>query len=456
VALCDGDPSTITRPGWWSKISHCPDVEAGYTELFTGQVVRRIDITVAASDYQATLDDLDNNYSGSTASADLDSLPTPIWIPATIKYADKTWTQVGLRWKGHASLKGAWQRGVRKLAFSLQFDKYEDSHPELDNQRFYGFKKLSFSNGYNDPSLIREKTAASIFRAAGVPAARSSFAAVYMDWGKGAVYLGVYTIVEDPSDQMLTSQIGKSGGNLYKPWGVPAKWLSLADVSQTDIQTYFEKQTNSSDADWSDISAALTALHADRTDAATWRQNLEKVFNVTSFIKTLAVNQVIVNWDSYGCMHHNYLVYANPKDDSRFLWMPWDLNESMKATVQSGCPAPGSVMLDEIVNADASIDSNWPLIEFILGDSQYRAVYKAQLRAVLDGAFASDTVTAQMQADYNLISPYVIGPTATEVFPYTNTTAEDFSAALTTGDDALIPHVAARHGAVEAVLASGN
>jgi spore coat protein CotH len=90
--------------------------------------------------------------------------------------------------------------GILKLSFRFNFDKYEDEHPDTKNQRFYGFKKMTFSNGFKDSSLIRDKVAADLFRAAGVPAARGTFVRVYLDHGDGPVYMGLYTMIEDPSD----------------------------------------------------------------------------------------------------------------------------------------------------------------------------------------------------------------------------------------------------------------
>ena len=59
-----------------------------------------------------------------------------------------------------------------KLSFRLNFDRFEDAHPEIANQRFYGFKELTFSSNFDDASRMREALANEIFRDRGV-AARS-------------------------------------------------------------------------------------------------------------------------------------------------------------------------------------------------------------------------------------------------------------------------------------------
>ena len=72
----------------------------------------------------------------------------------------------------------------------------------------YGFKKITFSSGAKDDSLIREKMGGELFRDAGVKVARSSFYRIYLDVGdgNGQVYAGLYTMVEDLSNKFLDSQ----------------------------------------------------------------------------------------------------------------------------------------------------------------------------------------------------------------------------------------------------------
>ncbi len=455
---CPDDSADLVRPAHWTVASHCPGAEPDYDEVFSDGV-RRFGIAIAAADHTASFEDLDEIVAGGSPSGDLDALPTPLWVPATVTSNGLTWTEVGMRYKGHSSLKAAWQSGIRKLSFVLDFDRYEDAHQDLTNQRFFGFKRLTFSNGFNDPSLLREKVAAEVFRASGVPAARSTFAAVWLDWGQGPVYLGLYTLVEDPCDAMMKSQFGAGGGQLYKPWGDAARWQSPSEPGLADVAATFDTCASDDPSDRADVMAAIAALHADSSDPASWRAGLEAVFDVEAFLRVLAVNQVLMNWDSYGCMHHNYFVYASPRDAGRFVWFPWDLNEAMLDRHQAGCPPPGSVMLDEIVFADASdpdaaVDANWPLIRLLLADPEYRATYRTNLRAALAGPFAAETVLARMRTLHTLIAPFVVGPEATEAYPYTAGAADGFATSLTGSLHALEPHVAARHEAVTAALAA--
>ncbi|MCP4680036.1 MAG: hypothetical protein GY854_32005 [Deltaproteobacteria bacterium] len=441
--LCDGDDSSTIRPEGWGALSHCSHVDPDYDKLFADDVVHRFDITISPEDYQATMDDLAEKLSGGGPGGPPgggDTNEDPIFVPVTLEFEGLTWSYVAMRYKGNSSLRSAYQSGTRKLAIRLNFELYETLYPEIKNQRFYGFEKMTFSNAFKDPSLIRDKTAADIFREQGVPVARSAFARIYVDFGEGPVYFGLYTMIEDPSNRMLDTQFNDDSGNLYKPESEGAKW-----TDRNLVEAHFDKKTNWEQADFSDVLAAFDALHADRDDAKTWRTGLETTFNVAGFLKCLAINQTIVNWDSYGFMSHNYYVYSDPSNNGRLTWFPWDLNEAMIDPPKQDMNA-GSVMLDEITD-------EWPMIRYLLDDDEYRQTYKDELEAVLEGSFAIDKVHAKMQAYHDLIAPYVTGPESVEESPYTFLkNSEEFNTSLTTGTDALKPHVESRHQAVKDAL----
>jgi hypothetical protein len=340
--LCADDPPELERPEHWTRASHCKGEPADYPRLFDDTKVQRIDIRIDAADAAAAYDDLTallgpfggDMTMGPPASLDQD----PIYVPVQIEYDGQVWDDVGMRYKGNSSLRFSWQQGVPKLSFRLHFDNFADDTPELVNQRFWGFRKLTFSSSYKDPSFLRDKLAAELFRAAGVPAAESSFIELWVDQGEGATYWGVYIMIEDVSDEMIQTQY-TGGGNLYKPEGPGADWTAFNEQA-------FIKKTNEDLADWSDVEAAIAALHADRSDPVAWREGLEAVFDVPTFVRWLAINQTLQNWDTYGVAWHNYYVYADPDDGGRLTWIPWDLN--LVLSPGSGAHTPLSVLLDEV------------------------------------------------------------------------------------------------------------
>jgi spore coat protein H len=142
------------------------------------------------------------------------SAQDPIWVPCTVTFKGRIWRHVGIRFKGNSTLQFGWSTGSLKLPLKFDFDEFEDQHPEIKNQRFYGFKRLALANNGLDSSYIRDKVGGDMFREGGVPAPRRAFIRIYIDVGEGPLYFGLYTMAEVPDDPMFTSQLGGIGGNL--------------------------------------------------------------------------------------------------------------------------------------------------------------------------------------------------------------------------------------------------
>lgn len=419
----------------WTEATHSNDVDPNYDEVFDDTMVKRLDFVVTADRWQNMLDDMTASYGafGQPGGQGLTSAEEdPIFVPADVYYNGTQWYRVGIRFKGNSSLQSSWHQGVLKLSFKLDFDEFEDDYPQIDNQRFHGFKKFSLKNNFDDRSFLREKVAADVFSKAGVPVSHTAFYALYVDHGNGPEYFGLYTLVEEVDGEVLDTQFASDDGNLYKPEDYGASFAEGSFDEQ-----YFEKKTNEDEADWSDILELFAALHDNTasTDPATWRTNLESVFDVDGFLKYLAVNEVIQNWDTYGKMTHNYYLYNNP-DTAKLTWIPWDNNEALQTGKRGGALA-----LDF---ANMQADS-WPLIEKLYADDVYKAQYDQFLLAVIGEAF--ETITTQTLYDkYSaLVEPYA----TTEIpgYSFLNRTDDFYNAVA-----ALKTHASSRAAAVDTYL----
>jgi|GEM_PF-382095 len=381
----------------WTEASHSNDVVPNFDEVFDDTQVKRLDFVVTEARWQSMLDDMTATYGefGQRTAGNglIDTDDDPIFVPAEVFYNGKQWYRVGIRFKGNSSLQSSWQQGILKLSFKLDFDEYEDDYPQIKNQRFYGFKKFSLKNNYNDKSFMREKVASEVFKNAGLAVSHTAFYTLYIDHGNGPEYFGLYTLVEEVDDTLIDTQFSSDDGNLYKPEDSGATFAE-GSFSEED----FEKKTNEDDADWSDILTLFDVLHDDTatTDSETWRTNLEAIFDVDSFLKYLAINGIIQNWDTYGLMPHNYYLYNNP-ETSTLTWIPWDNNEAL----QNGNRG-GSLALDF-----SNLESNsWPLIEKLYSDESYKASYEDYLSEVIGYAFETDQIQATYASYSALIEPY--------------------------------------------------
>ena len=434
---CSKSTDTVTpsnsNPDWTTE-SHSNEADPNYTMVFPQDKVNSLEITMTKETWQAIRTDMisvkgaDFGVGGTQQGGGVggvNSSTEPKYAAVSLKFNGKEWQKVGFRLKGNSSLSSIWRGGIYKLPFRMQFDEFEEQYPDIKDQRFYGFKDVSMSPAFKDNSLIREKVAADIFRMAGIPAAQTAFYKVYINFGDGLKYCGVYTMIEAIDDTMLKSQFGEKKGNLYKP----------ESTFQTFSQTQFEKKSNEDLADWSDIQATITALNAPtRTSNPTiWRENLEKTFNADHFIKWLAINTTLVSWDTYGAMAHNHYLYNH--SSKKFMWIPWDNNEALTSNARVQLSLSG-------------VANNWPLINYVANDPVYYAKYKAYVKDFNDNIFTTTKMNDIFDKATTLITPYVNG-TEKEEKPYSNlTNISSFTSAL----PILKQHVMSRNQAVSAFL----
>lgn len=393
---------------------------------------------------------------GNNGADDVDIFPrTPVYIPADLSFDGVTFSRVGFRLKGNSSLSSSWRSGIDKLPFRLNIDYFEDRFPEIRDQRFFGFPNLAFSSNSNDTSFLRQRIVSDLFREAGVPSPRTAYVRVFMNRGAGAFYMGLYTLTEVPDSPMLEQLFGSDDGNLYKPVGTGGRWTQFFPLS-------FPKKTNEADEDWTDVQGAIDALNASRTSAAAWRARLEARFEVNGFLRWLALNTIIGNFDTYGGLSaHNYYLYGSPRHRDRLFWMAWDHDLAMNGgglggAMGGGVGTPGGPAGPGGPNATAGLDLfldgtgiNWPLIRFLLDDPTYRAVYRRHVTELLNTVFEPNAVIARLRAEHARVTQYVIGSEGESASRTFLADPTQFTTSLQT----LEAYVRSRHAAALAALA---
>jgi spore coat protein H len=491
-----------------------------YQVMFPQDSVHRIDISITPEDWQKMLDDMTRRYGEFGNSSQMpmggpgpgnpegngpgkgemqlglemnqDDSDNPVVVPAKVTVQNVTLDKVGVRFKGQSSLSGSWREGSYKISMKLNCDEYEDENPELKNQKLFGFDELSLKSGFGDSSLIRDKVVPDIFRSAGVPAPETAFYQVYVDTGSGPVYFGLYTMIEDVADTMISSQFTNGSGNLYKAENI--RTTSFANLSFNI--SGFSKETNKKKGS-ADLEQLYSALNSDlrTTDPEAWRSGLESILNVDEFITWLAANTIIQNWDSYGMASHNFFLYNNP-EDGRFVWIPWDNNEALQNRSagmggnfgpgagmgfenQSPAMGPGFAGMPSGPGNDSpmnrppgdqgigggmggdhpsggqlslslnEVGDQWPLIRYLMDDPVYHEKYVQAVEKVISGAFNPDNLKPLYTKNHDLIAPYVVGDNGEQKGYTLLRSPEEFNSSL----EALISHADSRYTEVMAYLA---
>ncbi|WP_372773772.1 CotH kinase family protein [Mangrovibacterium sp.] len=319
----------------------------------------------------------------------------PKWSYCDVLFNKEQWQKVGIRFKGNSSLHSTYQSGIGKLSLKLDFEHFEDQFPESKNQRFYGFQQLNLKNNYQDRSFMREKVASDLFAEFGLVTPKSSFCELYVDYGEGPQYFGLYTLVEEVDDTVIETGFLSENGNLYKPEGAAATF-----AKDSFKASEMNKKNNRKSKDISDVQKLNKVLNSSlRTENnQAWKNRLNKIFDVPVFLKWLAANTIIQNWDTYGNMYHNYYLYNNPSTN-KLVWIPWDNNEALQPGKMGGAP---SLSLMEI-------DEGWPLIRYILDDEEWNAEYLRNVQDFSDNIFTPEKMTEIYTNYQNLITNSVIG-----------------------------------------------
>jgi hypothetical protein len=237
------------------------------------------------------------------------------WVHASVRYGAELVTDVGIRIKG----EGSFRTLDEKPPFKIKFDEF------VPDQQLRGLKRLTLNNMVEDPSFLAERLAYEVFRAAKLPAPRCNSALVYVN---GAFY-GVYANVEAVDKTFLRRWFASDGGNLY-------------EEGQHDFvpgaETTFDLETNETTNDRSDLQRLIAAL--DKASESTLLSELDPHLDVAHYLRFTAAEAAVNQWDMYSYTvfyPNNFRFYADPST-SKFVFLPWGMDMSMKPYRDSGRP----------------------------------------------------------------------------------------------------------------------
>lgn len=187
-----------------------------------------------------------------------------------------------------------------KPSFKLDFDE------AVEGRRFKGLKRMTLNNNRQDPTNARQCLAYQLYEEAGIRVPKCSLARVYVN-GED---MGVYTHVESIKKPFLERVFGDDDGNLYE--------AQVADFG-INLNEKFEKKTNKTENDRSDLDAVAIAL---TLDDESFLSTIGTLVDMDAFYTQWAMDSILGNWDSAMGNANNYYVYRNPEND-KFYYIPW-------------------------------------------------------------------------------------------------------------------------------------
>ncbi|NQT78649.1 MAG: CotH kinase family protein [Bacteroidetes bacterium] len=295
--------------------------------------------------------------------------------------------EIGFRLRGNTS------RWAEKKSFKVAINSFHSG------RKYYGVEKINLNGEHNDPSVVRSKLCWDILRSFNIPAPRSNHVRVYINGD----YYGLYINVEHIDEEFVLSRFMNNNGNLYKClWPADLAYLGsdpdLYKLESGDRRVY-ELKINESEDDYSDLAHFIDVLN--NTPIQDLPCELEKVFNVYDYLKVIAVDVTIGNWDGFIYNKNNFYLYHNTAS-GRFDYIPYDLDNTI------GIDWFGVNWEERNMYAWSHPEEPRPLYERILQVEKYRDQYTYYTNLLLEEIVEESQFFPHINALRDQAYPYIL------------------------------------------------
>ena len=320
--------------------------------------------------------------------------------------------------------------GNRTLHAPKRSWKITFGHASDGASHIAGMTRVNLKSMYNDPSQMREALAWRLFRNAGVPSARHTYAKLAFD----ATYYGLFSVIEQVDKRFLKDHFGANDrGNLYKAYCGDVGCATLEHragpdgddsgrqyfTADEDHRTYRLK-TNEDDhqaATYDDLATLVRTINGrglpggeERFATDAFRDSVDGIMNARAFLRWASVNLLLGSWDNYYATPSNYYLYNSGRlgaeDDFMrspyFTFIPWDYDNCLGIDY-FGTKWQYTDILDWPSNTRhywrEHATSRIPLVQNLLRNRDYRQYYLDYLEFLLDTQFHPEAFSRQIAAD---------------------------------------------------------
>ena len=290
------------------------------------------------------------------------------YVKGTFRSGEEVINEVGVRVKGSI---GTFQplEGENKTGFAVKFNEF------VAGQKFHGLTKIILNNAVQDPGYVSELLAYELYREAGLPAPRVTFANVAVN-GRG---FGLYVQVEAVTSGFLKSWFEDSTGDLYEGPGDITDWKEL-DLDSNPERAQREKVRDLASAAQKVIDGSSLKI-------------LGELIDLDHLAKFLALEALMNHWDGY-MAPNNYRLYRLPKGgdpDSQFWLIPHGADQVFQSPYADAFRRAGGVLSQALLQTEE-------------GSKLYERALEGILKTVWNPARLRDSV----ERAYQRIRPHVL------------------------------------------------
>ena len=332
------------------------------TTFYNVDTIQKIEISFTQPDWDYQLD---------TAKYGTGGYIMAQWV----KVNGVLFDSVGVRYKGNSSYDSTYL----KNPIHISLNQYK-------NNQYQGVTNIKLSNGFSDPSLIREVLSYDILQNY-MDCPRANFAQLYIN----GAYIGVYTNDESIDNNFLSEKFYSNNNVLIKcnPTVNPSVSTKCNLRYQTGLDStgYFNYYDLKSNYGWNELVALCDTV-------TNYPSSIGSSMDMDRGMWMISFDNSLVNLDSYfGAFCQNYYLY---KDNTlRFNPIVWDLNMSF-----GGFPFLGSggfslasltvANMQQLSPTFHSTDVYWPVIKDVMNNPMYKRMYIAHERTILNEMFVSN------------------------------------------------------------------
>ncbi|MBT7481882.1 MAG: T9SS type A sorting domain-containing protein [Flavobacteriales bacterium] len=280
---------------------------------------------------------------------------------------------VGVKYKGNSS----YNINNMKNPISLKLD-YVHNGQSID-----GYNVLKLSNGFRDPTFVREVLGYEMAREY-IPASKATYANVFIN----GTWNGLYTLVQSVDDDFLNEHFYERKGPFFKvdntnvtvsgcPGGPNGIWKYFSDTNC--LQKAYEMQST---ADWTPLGNFLDTLN-------NYFTVVENVLDVDRTLWMMAYNNLLVGLDGpVNAIPHNFYMFQD--NNNRFSPILWDMNMTFGTFTNGFQPPVTPTTLQQLDVFHGSTNAQNRMTTQMFSDDRYKRMYIAHMRTIMNEQFANN------------------------------------------------------------------
>ena len=315
---------------------------------------------------------------------------------------------VGIKFKGNSS----YNINNNKNPMNIKLD-YINNGQSID-----GYNVIKLSNGFRDPSFIREVLTYEMARNY-MPSPKATYANVYID----GVLIGLYTCVQSIDDDFTNENFYERKGPFFKAENtgitVPGCFgqLGILEYYQ-DTNCYKRAYEMQSSNDWGQLGNFLDTLNNYFTE-------IESVFDIDRALWMMAFENLTVCLDGpINSIPHNFYLFKD--NNGRFSPILWDMNMAFGSFTNGlGQPVTNTDLQELDIFHNINTLNN-RLTNNLFSSDRYKRMYVAHMRTILNEQFLNDNYILRANQLQQIID------TDVSVDPNTFYTFSEFSNNITT------------------------